>query len=99
VKNGNGLIFKLAKSNGKTNGVRKFVAYDAGENELYWLHFPDKKYFYLLPKTAVIDKNGKIRKYIFISLRTQSKKWSKYLFEYDNMNYVRFNEIINLQQT
>lgn len=93
AKNGNMLTFKLTKSNGKSNGVRKFVAYDAGENELYWLHFPDKKYFCLLPETAVMDENGKIRKYIFVS--SSSEKWSKYLFEYDNMDYIRFNEIIN----
>ena len=88
------ITFKLAKSNGKPNGVRKFVAYDAGENDLYWLHFPDKKKFYLLPETDVMDEHGKIRKYIYLSLRNPSEKWSKYLFEYDNVDYVRFNEIL-----
>ena len=89
------ITFKLSKSNGKTNGVRKFVAYDVGENDLYWLHFPDKKHFYLLPETDVMDEHGKIRKHFYISLRNPSEIWSKYLFEYDNMDYSRFNDIIN----
>lgn len=93
MKNGNGLEFTLRKSNGKINGVRKYIAYDVGENDLYWLHFPDKKHFYLFPKTVVMDEHGKIRKYIYVSLRTPNQKWSKYLFEYDNMDYARFNEI------
>ena len=95
MKNNNGLIFKLAKSNGKINGVRKSIAYDVGENDLYWLHFPDKKHFYLLPETAVMNEHGKIRKHLYISLRNPSEIWSKYLFEYDNMDYSRFNEITN----
>ncbi len=95
IKYAHALIFKLAKSNGKINGVRKSIAYDVGENDLYWLHFPDKKHFYLFPKIVVMDENGKIRKYIYISLRNPSEIWSKYLFEYDNMDYSRFNEITN----
>ena len=42
-----------------------------------------------------MDENGKIRKHLYISLRNPSEKWSKYLFEYDNMDYSRFNEITN----
>jgi hypothetical protein len=97
IKYAHALIFKLAKSNGKINGVRKSIAYDAGENDLYWLHFPDKKHFYLLPEIAVMDEHGKIKKYLYISLRNNDKNkiWSKYLFEYDNIDYSRFNDIIN----
>lgn len=40
-----------------------------------------------------MDEHGKIRKYIYVSLRTPNEKWSKYLFEYDNMDYARLNEI------
>lgn len=93
------ITFKLAKSNGKTNGVRKFVAYDASDNDLYWLHFPDKKHFYLLPETAVMDEHGKIKKYLYISLRPPSENWNKYLFEYDNVDYIRFNEITSLSKS
>jgi len=96
----NGLIFKLSKSDGKINGVRKFVPYDVGDNDLYWLHFPDKKQFYFLPEHAVMDTHGKIKKNIYVSLIRLNEKWSKYLFEYDKIDYVRFNEIKDeLQQT
>lgn len=95
IKYAHDLIFKLAKSNGKINGVRKSIAYDAGENDLYWLHFPDKKKFYLLPETAVMDEHGTIRKHIYVALRNPNEKWNKYLFEYDNIDYDRFNETTN----
>jgi hypothetical protein len=92
-KNASALIFKLTKCNGKIDKVRKFIPYDIGDNDLYWLHFPDKKKFYLLPETAVMDEHGTIRKHIYVALRNPNEKWNKYLFEYDNMDYVRFNEM------
>jgi hypothetical protein len=98
-KNANALIFKLTKSNGKMDKVRKFISYEIGDNDLYWLHFPDKKHFYLLPETDVMDENGNIRKYIYISLcnETQTpknKNWNKYLFKYDDIDYVRLSDVI-----
>jgi hypothetical protein len=79
--------------------VRKFISYEIGDNDLYWLHFPDKKHFYLLPETDVMDENGNIRKYIYISLcnETQTpknKNWNKYLFKYDDIDYVRLSDVI-----
>lgn len=99
VKNASAL-FKLTKSNGRIDKVRKFIPYDIGDNDLYWLHFPDKKHFCLLPEAEVMDKNGKIKRCICITLHKETQipkneNWNKYLFDYANVDYERFNEILD----
>ena len=51
-----------------------------------------------MPVMIIIQSNPNkmlyesVAKHIYVALRNPSEKWSKYLFEYDNMDYSRFNE-------
>lgn len=93
----NSVIFFLHKSNGKQDGVRKFRPYKEGDNDFYWLNFPDKKHFYIFPETELIKlgilstetQKGNRTIYITISNIHNIKYDVKYLFDYENLDESR----------
>lgn len=98
-KTENGVLFTLFKRCGKINNIKKLIPYDIGDNDLYWLHFPNKKYFYLLPENKVINNEGIIKRNFYIPITKEGKPKNDnldyYLFDYDNIDYERFESIIN----
>lgn len=102
-KNSNKIFFSLCKRNGSINGVSKFKPYGIGENNLYWLHLPNKKHFYLLPEKELINNdNNTIKKSLIVLVDTNdspinnetNNKINDFLFNYDNINYEFFNKLI-----
>lgn len=102
-KNSNKIFFSLCKRNGSINGVSKFKPYGIGENNLYWLHLPNKKHFYLLPEKELINNdNNTIKKSLIVLVDTNNSpinnetnnKINDFLFNYDNINYEFFNKLI-----
>lgn len=98
-KNKNSVNFKLTKRNGKLVYCKP---YDKGDNDLYWLHFPNKKCFYLIPenKLLVNEDTGVLKKNLYINVLANgypiSNHLNYYLFEYENMDYQRFDSLISL---
>lgn len=93
--------FCIYKSNGLRNGKKHFKLYDVGDNDLYWLNCGDKKHFYVIPESIMIENgyvgnenNGDkidVRKFIQITPTTQRHspytEWlSDYLFDYENID-------------
>jgi hypothetical protein len=73
--------------------------YDNCDNDFYWLHFPNKKHFYLIPEFILIDKDeNKIKKNLYVNVfpdgTPKINKLNYYLFEYENIDYNRFDSII-----
>ena len=52
--------FKLMKSNGYINKVRKYIVYHIDDNEFYWLHLRHTYIFYVIP-TGVLFEKGYLR--------------------------------------
>jgi hypothetical protein len=48
--------FKLMKSNGCVNKIRKYIAYHIDDNELYWLHLRHTHIFYVIPTGVLFEK-------------------------------------------
>jgi hypothetical protein len=71
------IIFSLQKSNGTFEGKRIFQSYKINDNDFYWLNFPDKKYFYILPENILFfegfindnSKTGSYKKHITINTK------------------------------
>ena len=91
------VIFSLHKNNGIHDGVRKFRSYNEGDNDFYWLNFPDKKHFYIFPEKELLkfglitsekDK-GKGKISITMSKIKNNKYDTKYLFDYENLDETR----------
>lgn len=87
MKNKRGTNFTLHKSCGRGN--HNTTSYKPGDNDFYWLHCPDKRYFYVIPEHELL-KIGKIGgdKQANIYLNpTNVGKWAfKYLFDYTNLD-------------
>lgn len=92
------VIFSLRKRNGSIDGVSKFKAYNIGDNDLYWLHFPNKKKFYLLPENNLINNNNTIKKNLIIFVDTNgnpcNNEMNNYLFNYHDIDYNIFNKLL-----
>jgi hypothetical protein len=98
------IIFKIAKHNGGT----KMQCYHFGDNQFYWLHFPDKKHFLLIPEIILVNMsyistseykaNGRE---IWID-NTKSykdhKNYGKYVFDYDNIDVAKIKSLIENNQ-
>lgn len=81
-----GTLFPLHKNNGK-NGK---TSYKKGDADFYWLNCPNKKHFYIIPETLLIEyeyintlkANG-----LYLNPYTNNKPWAKeYLFDYDQVD-------------
>jgi hypothetical protein len=93
------IIFSLQKSNGTLEGKRIFQSYKINDNDFYWLNFPDKKYFYILPENILffegfINENSKTgsssssyKKHITINTKNIDHiKFKDFLFDYENID-------------
>jgi hypothetical protein len=84
---------------------RQFMCYEENDNDIYWFHFPGKKYFYVLPEKELIEsRNIKTstsdgKKMIYISLdkdnKPKRKEWNGFLFEYDDVDEKRLLKLFN----
>ena len=100
----NSVVFVIHKSNGTVNKTRKFQSYCLGDNDFYWLQFPDKKYCYVLPEFVLLrdgfinDGNREIyKKCIVISMKDISNaKYQEYLFDYDALDMERLKGLFGL---
>ena len=91
--------FNLIKYDCRINGKCKYKCYEEGDNDLYWLHCKNRK-FYVIPESILIEKgfigkNCKKQK-IYVSPTNTNTAWcNKYLFDYDNIDKERLIKIIN----
>jgi hypothetical protein len=101
-----GIIFSLHKNGGgKQNGVRKFKPYGEGDNDFYWLNFPNKKNFYIFPEKELIkhgilsthNQKGKRNISMTVSKIKTNKYDTKYLFDYDNLDENRLTELFEVK--
>ena len=97
-KNSNKIFFSLCKRNGSINGVSKFKPYSVGDNDLYWLHFPNKKIFYLLPENKLVKDDNTIKRSLNITVDINgnpvNQNMKDYLFTYNYIDYDFFNKLI-----
>ena len=99
-KHKNGVNFKLAK--GYSDGLsRTTQPYDIGDNHFYWLHFPNKRHFYLIPENVLLINETKLmKKNLYVTLSAdgtpKTNNLNYYLFEYENIDYNRFDSIVNV---
>ncbi len=74
--------------------------YKVGDNDFYWLHFPDKTKFLLLPEIILIDdgiiKTSENPGNLYYGINISHEKYIKYIFDYENINTNTLNGIINL---
>jgi hypothetical protein len=101
LKEDDRILFELCKKNGLKNNVQ----YDKGDNDLYWLNCNNKKDFYVIPESILIEKGyvgnktnpNKIH-FKLPKLDNQIKNidyWTnKYLFDYEKVNKEKLLNII-----
>ena len=101
-KNDNFIHIIIHKSNGAIDKVRKFKSYDKGDNDFYWIHFPDKKTFLIIPENIFIEKglvqcdNNK-QKPLTIDINKIEQHWVfPYLHSYENPDEERLKKIFNI---
>jgi len=82
----------------KSNGVGKKQPYEQGDNDFYWINLQDKKYFYIIPESVLIengyikstDTDGKTK----LSLQPKpyfanghKNQWvNQYMYNYENLD-------------
>ncbi len=86
----------------KTNGNKIKTPYEKGDNDFYWVHFPDKQKFIIFPEQILIDENyiksdktkGRTAMYInVIYILEINHKWNKYLFDYNDDNETKLSNL------
>ncbi len=98
--NPNSFMFNLTKYECRVNGKCKHQCYNEGDNDLYWLHCKNKK-FYVIPENELIShghigKNAKEK--LYVSPTNKNTEWcNPYLFTYDNVDKERLLQIINIK--
>jgi hypothetical protein len=101
-KNDNYIHLLLHRNNGNVDKVRKFKSYDKGDNDFYWIHFPDKKTFLIIPENIFIEKgivhcdNNK-QKSMSIDINKIEQHWVfPYLHSYENPDEEKLKKIFNI---
>lgn len=97
-KNKNSVNFKLTK---RDNVSRRTQPYNKGDNDFYWLHFPNKRHFYLIPENVLLinENSSGLIKNLYVNVSPHgipTSKYLNYLFEYENIDYNRLGSIIAL---
>lgn len=96
--NPNSYMFSLSKYDCRVDGKCKNKCYEEGDNDLYWLHCKNGK-FYVIPENILIE-NGHIGKdckkeKLYLSPTNQNTEWcNKYLFDYNALDKERLLSII-----
>lgn len=90
--------FALVKYKCRVDGKCKKQSYQEGDNDLYWLHCKNGK-FYVIPEEELIlhDHVGDNSKtMLYVSPTNNNTSWAnKYLFDYENIDKERLLKIIN----
>ena len=95
--NHNSFSFNLIKYKCRVQGKCINKSYEEGDNDLYWLHCINRK-FYVIPEKELIY-NGYIgnKLNLYVSPTNENTEWcNKYLFDYDNIDKERLLQIINV---
>jgi hypothetical protein len=95
--NPNSFLFCLKKYECRIEGKCKSQCYQEGDNDLYWLHCKNGK-FYVIPEKELI-KYGYIgnKEKLYVSPTNKSTEWcNKYLFDYNNVDKERLLQLINI---
>jgi hypothetical protein len=97
--NPNMFSFNLNKYECRINGKCQRKCYEEGDNDLYWLHCKNKK-FYIIPESVLIEQGfvGKnCKKYkLYVSPTNQNTSWcNAYQFDYNNVEKERLLQIIH----
>jgi hypothetical protein len=97
--NPNMFSFNLNKYDCRINGQCQQKCYEEGDNDLYWLHCKNNK-FYVIPESVLIEKGvvGKnCKKYkLYVSPTNTNTSWCNiYQFDYNNVDKERLLKIIN----
>jgi hypothetical protein len=91
-------MFNLVKYDCRINGKCKNKCYEEGDNDIYWLHCKNNK-FYVIPEQVLIEKgfvgkNCKKQK-LYVSPTNTNTSWcNEYQFDYNNVDKERLLEII-----
>jgi hypothetical protein len=110
IRHKKGVVVHLAKNGGKynteTSMQRRRICFECGDNDLYWLHMPDKRYFYLINEdflmkqdhiTVMNDPKGG-RKNIWFpydeAMKPKKNGWEQYLFDYTNIDKERLMQLL-----
>lgn len=103
--NDNKCCFQLCKNNGLINGSQNQIQYDIGDNDFYWLNCDNKKTFFVVPESILINKgiignNGEKRtKTLKIIVKETLNKniefLQPYMFDYENIDKDRLLNIFN----
>lgn len=90
--------FNLTKYKCRIDGKCKKQCYDEGDNDFYWLHCKNGK-FYVIPEAELIvhgyiGKEGKLK--LYVSPTNKNTAWcNEYLFDYENVDKDKLLKIIN----
>jgi hypothetical protein len=89
VKSCNLYTLNLHKSYGRSNKI----AYEKGDNDFYWIHLEDWRYFFIIPENILLqygfitDENKIGKKYLGISLNGKQNSWIlEYKYDYENLD-------------
>jgi hypothetical protein len=94
----NGYCCQFAKNKG-----RKSQNYIKGDNDFYWIHIPDRNYFYVIPEYEFLKHNivsytkcdGSKSLMLYPNANEHKHSWTnKYLFEYKKVNLTRLEMVI-----
>lgn len=80
----------------KHNGYKSHTSYKKGDNDFYWLHFPDMKRFLVIPEYVLIERNyiNTEKKKTLSIYDTASTEWIQpYLFEYASLDFNRLKDM------
>jgi hypothetical protein len=86
----------------KSNGNKKKKSYEKGDNDIYWIHLPNKEEFYVIPEDILMDNGfisnkdieGKMSLYINPS---NKKQWTnKYLYSYEKIDIEKLKLIFKI---
>jgi hypothetical protein len=101
INDNNNCCFQLCKNNGSKNKIQ----YDIGDNDFYWLNCDDKKIFFVIPESILINKgiignmNDKKTKTLKITIKEKLNKnleWlQNYMFNYENIDKDRLLNFFN----
>lgn len=69
--------------------------YIKDDNHYYWVNFPDKNHFLILPQEFLLNKDNKIKRSISIKLPV-NKIFLPYLYSYSEVNVQKINELFSL---
>jgi hypothetical protein len=98
ISDDNKCMFQLCKNNGRKNGKQNQKQYDIGDNDFYWLNCDNKKTFFVIPESVLIDKglignNAKASVFFKITVKELLHKNSlwlqSYMFNYEDLDKER----------